>query len=193
MPQVTTPKQLFKHELQDMYYAEKTLATTLPSSLRRRPTPELSRAFTAHEKETEKHVSNLEKVFKHIGLSGAGAHRAGDRAGSRRSMTSSSRRTPRATAMRNAGSSQHAAGAERCEIAAYTGLGNQGACSWRAGGAVELLQEDLPEEQGGAEGRRDDLEAPAQGLERATARRRAGSRSRATAAPSSQSDRLGGG
>ena len=30
MSQVRSTKQLFKHELQDMYYAEKSLATTLP-------------------------------------------------------------------------------------------------------------------------------------------------------------------
>ena len=30
MPQVTSPEQLFVHELQDMYYAEKALTKTLP-------------------------------------------------------------------------------------------------------------------------------------------------------------------
>ena len=30
MPTLTTPKQLFVHELQDMYYAEKALTKTLP-------------------------------------------------------------------------------------------------------------------------------------------------------------------
>ena len=30
MPAVTTPEQLFEHELQDMYYAEKTLTKVLP-------------------------------------------------------------------------------------------------------------------------------------------------------------------
>ena len=87
MPQVTTTKQLFKHELQDMYYAEKTLARTLPKLAQEATDPELSRAFTAHQKETEKHVSNLEKVFKHVGLS-AQAHPCpgieGIKAGTRR-------------------------------------------------------------------------------------------------------------
>ena len=89
MPQVTTPKQLFKHELQDMYYAEKTLATTLPKLAQEATDPELSRAFTAHQKETEKHVSNLEKVFKHDRLERAGASVPRASRGSRRSTTSS--------------------------------------------------------------------------------------------------------
>ena len=73
MSQVRSPKELFKHELQDMYYAEKTLATTLPKLARRPPTRSSRRAFTAHQKETEKHVANLEKVFKQVGES-AQAH-----------------------------------------------------------------------------------------------------------------------
>jgi len=67
MPQVTTTEDLFKHELQDMYYAEKALAATLPKLAQEATDQELSRAFTAHQKETKKHVSNLEKVFKQIG------------------------------------------------------------------------------------------------------------------------------
>ena len=67
MSKVSTPEQLFVHELQDMYYAEKTLATTLPKLAQEASDAELSRAFTAHHKETVKHVSNLEKVFKQIG------------------------------------------------------------------------------------------------------------------------------
>jgi ferritin-like metal-binding protein YciE len=30
MPTVTSPQELFEHELQDMYYAEKTLINVLP-------------------------------------------------------------------------------------------------------------------------------------------------------------------
>ena len=37
------------------------------SSPRKPRTAELTRAFTAHQKETEKHVVNLEKVFEHLG------------------------------------------------------------------------------------------------------------------------------
>src|SRR5512134_1092042 len=67
MTTVTTQKQLFEHELQDMYYAEKTLAKVLPKLAEEATDGELSRAFTSHLKQTEKHVKNLEKVFETIG------------------------------------------------------------------------------------------------------------------------------
>jgi len=67
MPTVTSPEQLFEHELQDMYYAEKTLTKVLPKLASEASDAELSRAFTSHQKETEKHVRNLEEVFTKIG------------------------------------------------------------------------------------------------------------------------------
>jgi len=67
MPTVTSPEQLFEHELQDMYYAEKTLTKVLPKLASEASDAELSRAFTSHQKETEKHVRNLEQVFTKIG------------------------------------------------------------------------------------------------------------------------------
>ena len=73
MSQVRSTKQLFKHELQDMYYARSRSRRRFRSSPRKPRTAELTRAFTAHQKETEKHVVNLEKVFEHLGQS-AQAH-----------------------------------------------------------------------------------------------------------------------
>ena len=67
MPTVTSPEQLFEHELQDMYYAEKTLTKVLPKLASEASDAELSRAFTSHQKETEKHVRNLEQVFTKTG------------------------------------------------------------------------------------------------------------------------------
>jgi ferritin-like metal-binding protein YciE len=67
MPAVTSPEQLFEHELQDMYYAEKALTRVLPKLADEATDGELSRAFQSHLKETEKHVTNLEKVFREIG------------------------------------------------------------------------------------------------------------------------------
>jgi len=67
MSQVRSPKELFVHELQDMYYAEKTLTKVLPKLADEASDRELSQAFTSHLRETEKHVANLEKVFQRIG------------------------------------------------------------------------------------------------------------------------------
>ena len=145
MPPVTTPKQLFKHELQDMYYAEKTLATTLPKLAQEATDPELTRAFTAHQKETEKHVSNLEKVFKQVGLS-AQAHPCPGIEGIKKEHDEFMKENDPSDAMRDAFLTGAAARAEHYEIAGYTGLVNQA----RALGepeAVALLQANLKQEK----------------------------------------------
>jgi ferritin-like metal-binding protein YciE len=67
MPQVKSPKELFLHELKDMYYAEQALTRVLPKLAEEASDRELSRAFTSHQKETEKQVANLEKVFRQFG------------------------------------------------------------------------------------------------------------------------------
>ena len=145
MSQVTTPEQLFRHELQDMYYAEKTLATTLPKLAQEATDPELTRAFTAHQKETEKHVSNLEKVFKQIGAS-ARAHPCPGIEGIKAEHDDFMKENSPNDAMRDAFLTGAAARAEHYEIAAYTGLVNQA----RALGereVVTLLQENLKQEK----------------------------------------------
>jgi ferritin-like metal-binding protein YciE len=145
MPQVTTPQQLFKHELQDMYYAEKTLATTLPKLAQEASDAELTRAFTAHQKETESHVANLEKVFKHLGES-AQAHHCPGIDGIKKEHDDFMKENEPSAKMRDAFLTGAAARAEHYEIAAYTGLVNQA----RALGereAVELLQQNLKQEK----------------------------------------------
>lgn len=145
MSQVKTPEQLFVHELQDVYYAEKTLATTLPKLAQEASDPELSRAFTAHQKETEKHVTNLEKVFKQIGKS-AQAHPCPGIDGIKKEHDEFMKENDPSTKMRDAFLTGAAARAEHYEIAAYTGLVNQA----RALGereAVDLLQENLRQEK----------------------------------------------
>jgi ferritin-like metal-binding protein YciE len=145
MSQVRTPEQLFKHELQDMYYAEKALATTLPKLAGEATDSELSRAFTAHHKQTEKHVANLEKVFKQLGES-AQAHPCPGIDGIKKEHDDFMSENQPSTAMRDAFLTGAAARAEHYEIAAYTGLVNQA----RALGqreAVELLQQNLKQEK----------------------------------------------
>ena len=42
---MTTPEQLFEHELKDIYYAEKTIEKMLPKLVSEATTRDLSRAF----------------------------------------------------------------------------------------------------------------------------------------------------
>ena len=59
MPQLTTPEELFVHELQDMYYAEQTLTKVLPKLANESTDRELSKAFTNHLAETKEQIENL--------------------------------------------------------------------------------------------------------------------------------------
>jgi ferritin-like metal-binding protein YciE len=145
MSKVKTPKDLFKHELQDMYYAEKALATTLPKLAREASDAELSRAFTSHQKQTVKHVANLEKVFEQLGER-AQAHPCPGIDGIKKEHDEFMEENEPTPAMRDAFLTGAAARAEHYEIAAYTGLVNQA----RALGereAVELLQQNLRQEK----------------------------------------------
>jgi len=145
MPAVMSPEQLFVHELQDMYYAEKSLTRTLPQLAEEATDRELSRAFTSHLKETEKHVTNLEKVFKEIGKIAQPHHCPGIE-GIKKEHDDFMRENQPTPAIRDAFLTGAASRAEHYEIAAYTGLVNQA----RALGereAVQLLQANLREEK----------------------------------------------
>jgi ferritin-like metal-binding protein YciE len=58
--------ELFVNELQDMYHAESQLVKTLPKLAKSAQDEELREAFQEHLKETENHVSRLEKVFQSL-------------------------------------------------------------------------------------------------------------------------------
>lgn len=145
MPAVMSTQQLFVHELQDMYYAEKALTRTLPQLAQEASDGELTRAFQSHLKETEKHVSNLEQVFKKIGKT-AQAHPCPGIDGIKKEHDDFIRENQPTAEMRDAFLTGAASRTEHYEIAAYTGLVNQA----RALGerdAVELLQQNLREEK----------------------------------------------
>ena len=148
MGPVTTPEQLFVHELQDMYYAEKALTQTLPKLAREATDAELTRAFNSHLKQTEKHVANLEKVFRQIGKP-IQAHPCPGIEGIKKEHDDFMRESQPTAKMRDAFLTGAAARTEHYEIAAYTGLVNQA----RALGereAVELLSKNLKDEKDAA-------------------------------------------
>jgi ferritin-like metal-binding protein YciE len=67
MPEMTTPRELFLHDLRDIYYVEKQLVQLLPKLARESTDAELKRGFTKHHKETQRHVKNVEAAFKALG------------------------------------------------------------------------------------------------------------------------------
>jgi ferritin-like metal-binding protein YciE len=145
MPTVTSPEQLFEHELQDMYYAEKTLTKVLPKLAEEASDRELSRAFTSHLKETEGHVANIEKVFKTMGKMPQATPCPGID-GIKKEHDDFVQTSSPSAPMLDAFLTGAASRAEHYEIAAYTGLVSQ-ARALKEREAVDLLQENLKEEK----------------------------------------------
>src|SRR5688572_8542066 len=65
-------EKFFVEQLKDIYYAEQQLLKALPEMQRAATTEELEDAFTEHLRQTERHVTRLEKVFQLIGKKAEG-------------------------------------------------------------------------------------------------------------------------
>jgi ferritin-like metal-binding protein YciE len=61
---IKTMDDLFVHQLQDVYYAEKQILKALPTMIDKATSPELKAGFKQHLSETEGQVRRLERVFK---------------------------------------------------------------------------------------------------------------------------------
>ena len=70
MTQVTTPRDLFLHELGDIMYVEQKLSTeVLPKLVSEVTDDELRDALEQHLEQTKRHLTNVEKVFEELGES----------------------------------------------------------------------------------------------------------------------------
>ena len=68
MPEITTPKELFLHELGDILYVERKLANdALPKLIGEVTDDEFKSGLEKHLKETKQHVANVEQVFEIFG------------------------------------------------------------------------------------------------------------------------------
>lgn len=68
MSEITTQRKLFTHELGDILYVERKLATeVLPKLIGEVQDAEFRRGLEKHHKETKRHVENVEKAFKKLG------------------------------------------------------------------------------------------------------------------------------
>jgi ferritin-like metal-binding protein YciE len=61
---IKTMNDLFVHQLQDIYYAEKQLVKALPKMAEKATDNQLKQGFLAHLDETRTHVQRLEEVFR---------------------------------------------------------------------------------------------------------------------------------
>jgi len=64
---IKTMDDLFVHQLQDVYYAEKQIHKSLPKMIEKATDAKLRQGLEAHRAETEGHIKRLEQVFKQHG------------------------------------------------------------------------------------------------------------------------------
>lgn len=64
--ELNTLEELFKHQLEDLYDAEKRLVEALPMMSQAASSEELKQAFDSHHSETLGQVDRLEEVFKRL-------------------------------------------------------------------------------------------------------------------------------
>lgn len=70
---IKTMDDLFVHQLQDIYYAEKRIVGALPEMISKTSSPQLRVAFESHLGETRNHVRRLEQVFQMRNMQAASA------------------------------------------------------------------------------------------------------------------------
>ena len=64
---VTNLRELFEHELKDIYYAEQKLVEALGQLASESQQPQVRAAFESHRMETQGQVQRLEQVFRALG------------------------------------------------------------------------------------------------------------------------------
>jgi len=65
-------KDLYLEQLKDLYSAETQLVDALPKMAEAATSPDLKKGFKDHLKQTQDHVTRLEKIFKDLGEAGKG-------------------------------------------------------------------------------------------------------------------------
>jgi ferritin-like metal-binding protein YciE len=65
---IKTMNDLFAHQMQDIYYAEKQLVKALPKMAEKATDKQLKQGFLTHLDETKTHVQRLEQVFQMQGI-----------------------------------------------------------------------------------------------------------------------------
>jgi ferritin-like metal-binding protein YciE len=145
MSLMTSPRELFIHELKDMYFAEKTLTQVLPKLASEASDRELAQAFKSHHTETLKQVQNLERVFQQLGRRAEGEQCPGIE-GIKKEHDEFLRDNEPTEKVRDVFLTGAGSRAEHYEIAAYTGLiGKARALGERE--SVKLLEQNLKQEK----------------------------------------------
>ena len=138
-------EKFFTDQLKDIYYAEQQLTKALAAMKEAASTEELEDAFEHHEKQTERHIKRLEKVFQSLGKKPEGKRCEAMEGLIREAKTIISETEP-GTMTRDAALIIAAQKVEHYEIASYGGL-LQLAITMGRERAAELLDKTLLEEE----------------------------------------------
>ena len=138
-------EKFFTDQLKDIYYAEQQLLKALTEMKNAATTEELEDAFANHHKQTERHITRLEKVFTMLGKTAEGKKcEAMD--GLIKEGQSIIKETKKGTMTRDAALIIAAQKVEHYEIATYGGL-VQLAITLKKQNAANLLDKTLQEEE----------------------------------------------
>lgn len=138
-------EKFFIDQLKDIYYAEQQLVKALGEMQTAATTEELEDAFSEHQKQTERHVKRLEKVFQAIGKPAEGKKCEAMDGLIKEAKTIISE-TKEGSMTRDAALIIAAQKVEHYEIASYGGL-LQLAITMRLDRAADILEKTLLEEE----------------------------------------------
>jgi ferritin-like metal-binding protein YciE len=142
---MTAPRDLFLHELRDIYFAEKQIVKKLPGMIDEATDRELTTGLEKHLEETRQHVANLEEVFSALGEPAKG-ERCPAIEGIAEEHDLFMREESPSPEVADMFLTGAAARVEHYEIAAYSGLITMARGLGEAG-AVGLLEKNLEQEK----------------------------------------------
>jgi ferritin-like metal-binding protein YciE len=144
MSELTTPRDLFLHELGDILYVEKQLVSeVLPKLIGEVQDPKFRKGLEKHREETRTHIINVEQVFDELGERPRTEQCIGFEGLKREQEKLADEASEGLMDLVNTGA---AARTEHYEIAAYTGLIEM-ARALGEQNAVSLLDQNLKSEK----------------------------------------------
>jgi len=144
MPDITTPRDLFLHELGDILYVEQQLTEeVLPKLIQEVQDPDFRKGLERHLEQTRGHITNLEQIFDSMGEQPEAEKCVGFEGLKKEHDELTSEVSESLIDIVDTGA---AARTEHYEIAAYNGLIEM-ARSLGESEAVGLLEENLKEER----------------------------------------------
>jgi ferritin-like metal-binding protein YciE len=144
MPEISTPRDLFLHELGDILYVEQKLTEeVLPKLIGEVSDPDFKKGLERHLDQTRGHVTNLEQIFDSMGEQSETEECLGFEGLKKEHDEMIGEVSPDLIDIVDTGA---AARTEHYEIAAYSGLIEM-ARALGESEAVNLLEENLKEER----------------------------------------------